>query len=150
MISQSSAAYSDIGQVRPHLQSHDWRETTRWRLNLPAQVNHSSGMKLSGVMKNLSESGCLLLFQNKPPLVVSRFYCIKFDGVEMLGAYAIWIRESAAGFLFASRLHPAIVEHTARSSDIPSVTAVNTQEPLRAFHDPISEAKAGSNLFSVI
>lgn len=91
----------------------DQRQALRRCLRRPAQLQDSGGLKLCATMVDLSETGCQLQFDGFVAIQVGRIYCIKIEGTEALGAYAIWIDRERSGFFFASPLYAAVVEHIA-------------------------------------
>lgn len=91
----------------------DERQTLRRCLRRPVQLRDSGGLKCSAIMVDISETGCQLQFDGFVSIQVGRIYCVKLEGTEALGAYAIWTDRERSGFFFASPLYTAVVEHIA-------------------------------------
>lgn len=129
-------AYSGFFELDSSDSDLDNREDIRLRLARPALLLDSSGLKAPCSMSDLSQSGCQLTYPAGTPIRVGRVYCVKLEGMESLGAYAIWASEKAGGFLFVSRLHRAVVEHIANAfpSEISASGLAPMTSPLR---DPV-------------
>jgi hypothetical protein len=89
------------------------RASLRFLIDTAAQIRNSSGTTISAMMKNISETGCLVLMNDCSRVEVGRVYCLKLEGLELLNAWAVWVRQSQIGFAFDARLHPAVVKHRA-------------------------------------
>lgn len=111
----------------------DERQDGRLLLRRPASLLNSGGLRAACHMVDISPSGCQLTFDVPTPVQEGKVYCIKLEGMELLGAFAIWSRDKCAGFLFVSRLHPAIVEHAARVIPSEVAAAQATGAMLKSF-----------------
>ena len=62
---------------------------------------------------NVSETGCAI-FIDDASLDLGRIYSLRTEGIELLLAEVVWIKDRYAGLVFAEPLYPAVAENLAR------------------------------------
>jgi hypothetical protein len=91
------------------------RRVGRMRIESAALLRSGTGSRIEASLFDISEFGCAVRVF-KVGLEIGRIYSLKTNGVELLTAKVIWVRNSFAGLEFLPALHPAVAEHLARSS----------------------------------
>lgn len=91
------------------LPRHELRAPIKWQVQLRAE----SGMRIFGIMVDLSSSGCCIQVENRPLRVGSRI-TVRPDGLDGLDAVVQWARGRQFGVVFDRPIYGPVLEHFVR------------------------------------
>lgn len=90
----------------------DPRQRRRRDAGVDATVRREDGTPLAASVTDLSETGCRIEAA-AGTVAIDDAVVVRPQGMEAFAGRVCWTHEKTAGIEFASRLHPAIVDHIA-------------------------------------
>lgn len=85
------------------------RRTGRRKVGVDASCHDGDGPPIPIAITDLSEGGCKL--EGATGLQPDQEVIVRPQGLDALAGRVRWSHDKAAGIEFASRLHPAVVDH---------------------------------------
>lgn len=90
------------------------RRNDRHKLGVNATIRDANRARIGGHIVDISEWGCKVeLFTGRARL--GQLITIKLDGMESLSGCVKWIEHTTIGIELQRPLHPAVVDHLART-----------------------------------
>lgn len=93
------------------------RREDRKKLRADAVIRNSLKVRIGGTITDISEHGCKLQLTCGDP-VPGQPVTIKIDGMESWTGHIRWPKGKTVGIEFQHHLHPAVVDHLARTQPI--------------------------------